>query len=94
MILRNRDVTSREGQTNRRALQLVSRRFTRAIRMGAPTFLALAFVTAAHAQGSIDMAETTTLMNTFKTCALYAGAVICLGCLIFAGIKMMSGNFQ
>ena len=40
------------------------------------------------------MSGATTLMNTFKTFALYAGAVICLGSLIFAGIKMMSGNFQ
>ena len=92
MILRNRDVLSREGQRNRRALQ--SQRVTRAIRTLAPTFFALAFVGAAHAQGTIDMSGATTLMNTFKTFALYAGAVICLGSLIFAGIKMMSGNFQ
>lgn len=30
----------------------------------------------------------------FKTFAMYAGAVICLGGLIFAGIRMMSGRFQ
>ena len=47
----------------------------------------------AHAQGTIDMSGATNLMNTFKTFALYAGAVICLGSLIFAGIKMMSGDF-
>jgi hypothetical protein len=35
-----------------------------------------------------------TLMGTFKTFAMYAGAVICLGGLIFAGIRMMSGRFQ
>lgn len=29
-----------------------------------------------------------------KTFAMYAGAVICLGGLIFAGIRMMSGRFQ
>ena len=33
-------------------------------------------------------------MGTFKTFAMYAGAVICLGGLIFAGIRMMSGRFQ
>jgi hypothetical protein len=33
-------------------------------------------------------------MNTFKTFALYAGAVICLGSLIFAGIRLMGGRFQ
>jgi hypothetical protein len=33
-------------------------------------------------------------MTTFKTFAIYAGAVICFGGLIFAGIRMMSGRFQ
>ena len=33
-------------------------------------------------------------MGTFKTFAIYAGAVICFGGLIFAGIRMMSGRFQ
>ena len=33
-------------------------------------------------------------MGTFKTFAVYAGAVICFGGLIFAGIRMMSGRFQ
>ena len=60
----------------------------------APTLLALAFTTVAHAQGTIDMSGATTLMNTFKTFAMYAGAVICLGGLIFAGIRMMRGRFQ
>ena len=94
MILRNRTVISREGQTDRQASQVLSQRVRRAIRTLAPTLFALAFVSAAHAQGTIDMSGATTLMNTFKTFALYAGAVICLGSLIFAGIKMMSGNFQ
>ena len=56
------------------------------------TFL-VAFAGAAHAQGQIDMSGATTLMTTVKTFAEYAGAVICLVSLIFAGIKMMSGNF-
>jgi len=33
-------------------------------------------------------------MGTFKTFAIYAGAVICFGGLIFAGIRMLSGRFQ
>ena len=33
-------------------------------------------------------------MSSFKTFALYAGAIICFGGLIFAGIRMMSGRFQ
>ena len=39
------------------------------------------------------MSGATTLMTTVKTFAEYAGAVICLISLIFAGIQMMSGNF-
>jgi hypothetical protein len=36
----------------------------------------------------------TSLKNPPKTFAIYAGAVICFGGLIFAGIRMMSGRFQ
>ena len=63
-------------------------------RSAAPFILAFAVSSVAHAQGSIDMSGATNVMNTFKTFALYAGAVICLGSLIFAGIRMMSGRFQ
>ena len=65
-----------------------------AIRTMAPTLFALAFAGVAHAQGTMDFSGATTLMNTFKTFAIYAGAVICFGGLIFAGIRMMSGRFQ
>lgn len=63
-------------------------------RSAAPLVLAFAVSSVAHAQASIDMSGATNVMNTFKTFALYAGAVICLGSLIFAGIRMMSGRFQ
>ena len=59
-----------------------------------PTFVALTFVSVAHAQGTMDFSGAQTLMVTFKTFAIYAGAVICFGGLIFAGIRMMSGRFQ
>ena len=59
-----------------------------------PTFLALSLTGVAHAQGTMDFSGATTLMTTFKTFAIYAGAVICFGGLIFAGIRMMSGRFQ
>jgi hypothetical protein len=54
----------------------------------------MAFATAAHAQGTMDFSGAQTLMGTFKTFAIYAGAVICFGGLILAGIRMMSGRFQ
>ena len=63
-------------------------------RSAAPLMLAFAVSSVAHAQGTIDMSGAKTIMDTFKTFALYAGAVICLGSLIFAGIRMMSGRFQ
>ena len=64
-----------------------------ATRTMAPTLLAFTFAGVAHAQGTMDFSGATTLMTTFKTFAIYAGAVICFGGLIFAGIRMMSGRF-
>jgi hypothetical protein len=62
-----------------------------------PSIVALGFAglsSVAHAQGTMDFSGATTLMTTFKTFAIYAGAIICFGGLIFAGIRMMSGRFQ
>ena len=63
-----------------------------------PTLTALLIMGAssavAHAQGTMDFSGAQTLMGTSKTFAMYAGAVICLGGLIFAGIRMMTGRFQ
>jgi hypothetical protein len=64
------------------------------VRTLAPTVIALSFATVAHAQGTMDFSGAQTLMGTFKTFAIYAGAIICFGGLIFAGIRMMSGRFQ
>jgi hypothetical protein len=41
----------------------------------APTLLALSLTSVAHAQGTMDFSGATTLMTTFKTFAIYAGAV-------------------
>ena len=60
----------------------------------APLAIAMAVSSVAHAQGSMDFSGAQTLMGTFKTFAIYAGAVICFGSLIFAGIRLMSGRFQ
>ncbi len=67
---------------------------TRAARLMGPTLVALTFAGVAHAQGTMDFSGATTLMSTFKTFAIYAGAVICFGGLIFAGIRMLSGRFS
>jgi hypothetical protein len=66
----------------------------RAFRIMAPTLFAPSFAGVAHAQGTMDFSGAQTLMGTFKTFAVYAGAVICFDGLIFAGIRMMSGRFQ
>jgi hypothetical protein len=65
-----------------------------AVRALRPALVVLTFASAAHAQGTMDFSGAQTLMGTFKTFAVYAGAVICFGGLIFAGIRMMSGRFQ
>lgn len=64
-----------------------------AIRVMAPTLLALSLASVVHAQGTMDFSGAQTLMGTFQTFAIYAGAVICFGGLIFAGIRMLSGRF-
>ena len=74
--------------------QQIKQQAALAARTAAPLMLAFAASSVAHAQGSIDMSGAKTIMDTFKTFALYAGAVICLGSLIFAGIRLMSGRFQ
>ena len=83
----------------KRWVQLFSKRKLRhAAHVMGPTLAALVFTgissSVADAQGTMDFSGATTLMSTFKTFAMYAGAVICLGGLIFAGIRMMSGRFQ
>jgi hypothetical protein len=78
----------------RRAYPFLKSAFLSAIRTMAPTIFALSVAGVAHAQGTMDFSGATTLMTTFKTFAIYAGAVICFGGLIFAGIRMMSGRFQ
>lgn len=76
----------------------LNKKISRLVHLAGPTLLALALAGAssgvAHAQGTMDFSGAQTLMGTFKTFAMYAGAVICLGGLIFAGIRMMSGRFQ
>jgi hypothetical protein len=64
------------------------------LRALAPIIFTLSIASVAHAQGTMDFSGATTLMGTFKTFAVYAGAVICFGGLIFAGIRMMSGRFS
>jgi len=79
-------------------IQKLNQKLARVAHTMAPTFVALVFAGissgVAHAQGTMDFSGATTLMTTFKTFAIYAGAVICFGGLIFAGIRMMSGRFQ
>ena len=81
----------------RLAQPFTKRNLAHAARVMGPTILALAFAGAAnvaHAQGTMDFSGAQTLMGTFKTFAIYAGAVICFGGLIFAGVRMLSGRFQ
>jgi hypothetical protein len=94
MIRRSPLETSPNRLAKRKASPFTMQSFRRAARVVAPSLIALTLATAAHAQGTMDFSGATTLMGTFKTFAVYAGAVICFGGLIFAGIRMMSGRFQ
>ncbi|WP_263368876.1 TrbC/VirB2 family protein [Edaphobacter bradus] len=82
------------SRAKRWAQPFTKRQLLQAARALWPMLVTLAFASVAHAQGTMDFSEATTLMGTFKTFAIYAGAVICFGGLIFAGIRMMSGRFQ
>jgi hypothetical protein len=76
-------------------MSLANKRTTaRIFRVALPSTALIVLAATAHAQGNVDLSGATTLMNTFKTFALYAGAVICLGSMIFAGIRLMGGRFQ
>src|SRR5579871_1455387 len=85
---RSNQPTLNPGRSHSKPLQSRTRRVL------PPLLLVVGLSTVAHAQGTMDFSGAQTLMGTFKTFAMYAGAVICLGGLIFAGIRMMSGRFQ
>jgi hypothetical protein len=90
-----RNTTRRNSRiANLLAMRFSKRKLLHAARVMGPTLVALTFAGVAHAQGTMDFSGAQTLMGTFKTFAVYAGAVICFGGLIFAGIRMMSGRFQ
>jgi hypothetical protein len=72
----------------------LTQQLIRATRVAGPTLVALSFAGVAQAQGTMDFSGAQTLMGSFKTFAIYAGAVICFGGLIFAGIRMLSGRFS
>jgi hypothetical protein len=96
-VVNSRNTAHSDCSPRRRRVQLISRKLLRAVHVMGPTLVALSLAgvaNVAHAQGTMDFSGAQTLMSTFKTFAMYAGAVICLGGLIFAGIRMMSGRFQ
>jgi hypothetical protein len=100
MFRRSRVVIPRTTthRSSRLAIRLtrrgIQRKLLHAARVIGPTLVALTFAGVAHAQGTMDFSGAQTLMGTFKTFAIYAGAVICFGGLIFAGIRMLSGRFS
>lgn len=55
---------------------------------------ALAFVSAAHAQATMSLSGAHTFMGSSQTSALCAGVAICIVCLIFAEMRMMTAGFQ
>jgi hypothetical protein len=69
---------------NRKASPFSKQSVAHAARVMAPTFVCAHVSSVAHAQGTMDFSGAQTLMGTFKTFAIYAGAVICFGGLIFS----------
>ena len=65
-----------------------------ALRSIAPILFAFVLSGVARAQGTMDFSGASTLMGTFKTFAIFAGAIICFGGLIFAGIRMITGRLE
>ena len=94
MIRQSSSASRPNRPANRKASPFSKQSLAHAFRVMAPALIALTFASVAHAQGTMDFSGAQTLMGTFKTFAVYAGAVICFGGLIFAGIRMMSGRFQ
>jgi Nucleotidyl transferase AbiEii toxin, Type IV TA system len=83
--------------TQRWAKHFSKQTLLRAVRVMGPTLVALTLAgvaNTARAQGTISFSGAQTFMQTVQTFAIYAGAVICFGGLIFAGIRMMSGRFH
>ena len=93
---RRRDISifSSIHPAKRLAQPPINRQLSQAARAIGPMLFAFVLSSVAQAQGTMDFSGAQTLMGTFKTFAIYAGAVICFGGLIFAGIRMMSGRFQ
>ena len=94
MIRQSTTLSSPNRLASRKASPFSKQSLAHAFRVMAPALFALTFANVAHAQGTMDFSGAQTLMGTFKTFAVYAGAVICFGGLIFASIRMMSGRFQ
>ena len=87
-ILRNIQLAKRLTQPFTKQL------LAHALRSIAPILFAIVLSGVARAQGTMDFSGASTLMGTFKTFAIYAGAVICFGGLIFAGIRMITGRLE
>ncbi len=87
MFRRSRFVIPRNTThlAKRLAQPFSKQKLLRAARVMGPTLVALAFAGVAHAQGTMDFSGAQTLMTTFKTFAIYAGAIICFGGLIYCG---------
>ncbi len=57
-----------------------------------PVLLTVLFASAAHAQGTIDFTQATTVFTTIKTFVVAIGALFVVMGLIFAAVRMMGGR--
>ncbi len=73
-VLAYRNATQPNPESTSRWAHTFSQRVGRLARITGPTLIALTFAGVAHAQGTMDFSGAQTLMTTFKTFAIYAGA--------------------
>jgi hypothetical protein len=73
MTRRNRAVSRPNCLAKRKASTFSKQSISHAARVMAPTLFALAFASAAHAQGTMDFSGATTLMGTFNYRNDYVG---------------------
>ena len=82
------------NRAKRWAQPFTKRQLFQAVRAMWPVLATLAPCECCPCPGNDGLLRRNHSHGTFKTFAIYAGAVICFGGLIFAGIRMMSGRFQ
>jgi len=93
-VVSSRRITQLNWPTLQEVVAIHSQQIAHAFRVLAPTLFALTFAALPTPRERWTSPAHRPLWARSRHSAIYAGAVICFGGLIFAGIRMMSGRFQ